>query len=190
MARLTIATDDYQVGDIVFIRVSNFLYRRVAEATCSWTSHVGMIIHRDGAEWIVAESAVPWSRYSPLSKFLSRSESGRFAIMRLRSPIHESAHARLQAEAKKRMGKWYTFGFDLDSRLQYCSKFVYEVYRDALGVNIGKVESFRDLLARNPNSPLTFWKMWFLGQIPWNRRTITPGSQYECELLQRVAGSE
>lgn len=190
MSELTIQTDDYRVGDIVFIRVSNFLYRRVADATCSWTSHVGMIDHREGEEWFVAESAVPRSRYSSLSRFLRRSEGGRFAIMRLRSPIDEAGQARLQEEAKRRMGKWYTFGFDMDSRHQYCSKFVYEVYRDALAVSIGKVETFRDLLERNPNSPLAFWRMWFLGRIPWNRRTITPGSQFECDLLQQVAGSE
>jgi cell wall-associated NlpC family hydrolase len=182
-------TDDLQVGDLVFIRVANFLYRRVADATRSWTSHVGMIDHRAGAEWIVAESTVPWSRYGSLTRFLRRSQSGQHAIMRLKTPLDAAAQARLQAAARKRMGRWYHFGFDLDSRHQFCSKFVYEVYRDALGVSLGTIESFRELLTSNPNSPLTFWKVWFLGRIPWERRTITPSSQYASDLLQPVSQS-
>src|SRR5690348_8276010 len=140
MSELPVNAADLQVGDLVFIRIANFLYRRVADATMSWTSHVGMIDHREGDEWIVAESKVPRSRYCPLSRFVGRSEKGRWAALRLRSPLDESAQARLQQEARRRMGKWYHLGFDLDSRHQFCSKFVYEVYRDALGVDIGKVE--------------------------------------------------
>jgi len=175
-----------QTGDIIFIRVANFLYRRVADATASWTSHVGMIHRREGTEWLVAESAVPRSRFCPLSRFIDRSEAGRCAILRLKSPPDALAQRRLQLEAERRMGQWYHLGFNLDSRRQFCSKFVYEVYRDALGVNIGTIESFRELLQRNPTSPLTFWKVWFLGRIPWERRTITPGSQYQSDLLETV----
>ncbi|EJJ5485694.1 TPA: YebB family permuted papain-like enzyme, partial [Escherichia coli] len=26
------------------------------------------------------------------------------------------------------------------------------------------------------NAKLTFWKFWFLGSIPWERKTVTPAS--------------
>jgi len=182
-------TKDFQVGDLVFIRIANFLYRRVAEATNSWMSHVGMIHHRADTDWIVAESTVPFSRYSPLSRFLRRTEGGQWAVLRLKAALDLSAQARLQQEARWRMGKWYHLGFDLDSRHQFCSKFVYEVYQSALGVNIGSIESFRELLARNPSSSVSFWRMWFLGRIPWDRRTITPSSQYQSDLLRLVSSS-
>jgi Permuted papain-like amidase enzyme, YaeF/YiiX, C92 family len=186
MASSAIDTAELQIGDIVFIRVANFLYRRVADATMSWTSHVGMIHRRDGDDWLVAESAVPRSRYCPLRRFIRRSEAGRCAILRLKSPLDAQAQKRLQEEAARRMGQWYHLGFNLDSRHQFCSKFVYEVYRDALGVHVGTIESFRELLHRNPVSPLAFWRIWFLGRIPWERRTITPGSQYQSDLLETV----
>jgi len=175
-----------QIGDIVFIRIANFLYRRVAEATGGWISHVGLIDRREGDEWIVAESTFPWSCYTPLTKFLRRSEKGRCAVMRLKSPADGKGEKRLQAEVKSRLGKMYHLGFDFDSKLQFCSKFVYEVYREALGVKIGAVETFRDLLNKQPESPQTFWKFWFLGRIPWDRRTITPESQYRSEVLHSV----
>lgn len=182
----TLDPSTLQVGDIVFIRVANVLFRQVAEATLSWTSHVGMLDRRVGDDWIVAESAVPWSRYGRLSRFIHRSEQGRCAILRLKEPLDPAAQRRLQQEARRRISVPYHFGFDLDARRQFCSKFVYEVYRDALGVHIGEVESFRKLLDKNPAGAVNFWKLWFLGRIPWERRTITPGSQYESELLQTV----
>jgi|SRR5579864_8772525 len=175
-----------QIGDIVFIRISNFLYRRVAEATGSWISHVGLIDRQEEGEWLVAESTFPFSRYTPLTMFLRRSEKGKCAFMRLKTPPNSSTHSKLQAEARQRLRKMYHLGFDFDSRLQFCPKFVFEVYRDALGVDIGAVETFRDLLNKQPDSPKAFWKIWFLGQIPWDRRTVTPESQYRSELLEVV----
>ncbi len=186
MAQWIETANDLQVGDLVFIRVANFLYRRVADATGSWTSHVGMIDHREGDEWVLAESKVPLSRYCPLTQFLQRSEGGRHAILRLRNPPDEAAQRRLQAEAARRIGIGYHLGFDLDSRRQFCSKFVYEVYRGALGLEVGTVLTFAELLERNPMSPLAFWRFWFLGRIPWTRRTITPRSQLESDLFVTV----
>src|SRR5262245_45608231 len=127
-------SDELQIGDIVFIRVANFLYRRVADATQSWTSHVGLLHRRENDDWIVAESAVPSSRYSTLSRFLARSEGGRCSIKRVIRPLDEMAQRKIQAQADRRMGQLYHLGFDFDSRLQFCSKFVHEVYRDAMGV--------------------------------------------------------
>lgn len=72
MLEVTPDPDSLRAGDIVFIRIANFLYRRVAEATHSWTSHVGFIHHRDGETWIVAESAIPRVRLTPLPRFLAR----------------------------------------------------------------------------------------------------------------------
>lgn len=48
--------------------------------------------------------------------------------------------------------------------------------QEALGesVRVRKIETFRELLQSNPDAPLTFWKCWFLGSVPWSRRTITP----------------
>jgi hypothetical protein len=178
--------DELQVGDIVFIRVANFLYRRVASATNGWTSHVGILYRREKDDWVVVESAVPWSRYCTLSRFLERSEGGRCSIKRVIRPLDETEQRKLKAQADRRMGKLYHLGFDFDSRLQFCSKFVHEIYRDALGVEIGTVQTFRELLQRNPESPLKFWKAWFLGRIPWDRRTLTPASQYESPLLRTV----
>jgi hypothetical protein len=145
-----------------------------------------MIVERQDSEWMVAESAVPRSRYCSLSRFLKRSEAGQCSIKRLKTPLDGAALERLQVGAARRMGKWYHLGFKLDSSRQFCSKFIFEVYEEAVGIKIGTLESFRELLGKNPNNPLLFWKVWFFGRIPWERQTITPASQYKSALLETV----
>ena len=48
--------------------------------------------------------------------------------------------------------------------------------KEALCIPMGEIETFGELLNSNPNAKLTFWKFWFLGSIPWERKTVTPAS--------------
>lgn len=173
-------------GDVLFTRISNFLYRRVAQATGSETSHVGIAFHDPNEGWLVAESAVPTVRYSPLADFIARSENGWLVVRRRRGGLTASQVVVLRNECDARMGKLYHLGFHYLSSRQFCSKFVYESYLAALGIEVGTVESFRTLLNNLPNTPLLFWRLWFLGRIPWARLTVTPASQLRSDQLETV----
>lgn len=81
------------------------------------------------------------------------------------------------------MGRLYGLGFDFDSRWMYCSKFVHRIYREALGLDLGRIQTFRELLDENPGANLNFWRFWYFGRIPWERRTLTPESLYQDEQL-------
>jgi len=81
---------------------------------------------------------------------------------------------------------FYDTGFDLNSRGQYCSRFVREVLAEATGVTLGEVETFGALLARNPDASLAFWRFWFFGRIPWDRQTVTPASLYRSDRLRPI----
>jgi hypothetical protein len=173
-------------GDILFTSIPNFLYRRVARATGSTASHVGIAFYDPDAGWLVAESAVPKVRYSPIANFISRSDKGWVVIRRIHGGLTPSQVTLLHNECDIRMGKLYHFGFHYLSPRQFCSKFVYETYLAALGVEIGNLESFRTLLNNLPNTPLLFWRLWFLGRIPWTRLTVTPASQLLSDKLKTV----
>jgi Permuted papain-like amidase enzyme, YaeF/YiiX, C92 family len=164
------------VGDVVFIRVTARPFREVADATGSWTNHVGVIVDIRGAEPLVAESTFPLSRRTPLSRFVARSESGRVAVHRLAAPLSAEQAQRVREAADRRMGVFYDTGFDLHSQRQFCSRFVREVLADATGVTLGEVETFAHLLARRPDANLGFWRAWYFGRIPWQRQTVTPAS--------------
>ena len=175
-----------QPGDIIFIRISNFLYRRVAAVTGSWTSHVGMIYSKTDSECLVAESAVPLSKLCPLDKFISRSENNQFGLKRLNKNLLPDQVEALKLSADERLGKLYHLGFKYDSPRLYCSKFIYDIYKEVLDLEIGKIETMQDLLNSNPNTPQLFWKLWYRGKIPWRQRIITPASQYDSPYLDTV----
>jgi hypothetical protein len=173
-------------GDILFSSIPNFLYRRVAKATGSNASHVGIAFYDPHAGWLVSESAVPTVRYSSIADFISRSDKGWLVVRRMRGGLTSHQVISLRHECDKRMGGLYHLGFDYLSSRQFCSKFVYQTYAAALGVEIGALESFRTLLNNLPDTPLWFWRLWFLGRIPWMRLTVTPASQLISDRLETV----
>jgi Permuted papain-like amidase enzyme, YaeF/YiiX, C92 family len=174
------------VGDIVFTRIGGPIFSRVAATTQSWTSHVGIIVDYRNGDWIVAESGIPTVRKTPLRRFLGRSEGQEFSIRRLKTEPTDTEKLAMRRFADSQMGKFYSLGFDLQSRKTFCSKFVHDAVFESTHQSIGEIESFGHLLHRNPDAPLLFWRTWFLGFIPWQRTTITPASELESPLLRIV----
>jgi len=178
-------TATLQQGDILFISINAFLYKQVARGTGSWSSHVGFAVQENG-EWLVIESKVPFVCKTPLRKFLSRTCNNEVMVRRLKSPLSDHQIDQLKQSAEKRMGRLYHLGFKFDSNRQFCSKFVYQVYKEALGVELGKVQTLEQLLTENPQASVGFWRCWYLGFIPWQRKTLTPASQISDPSLNTV----
>ena len=174
------------VGDIVFVHIGALFFSKVAQDTGSWTNHVGIVIDITGAEPIVAESTVPLSKRTKLSKFIGRSKDGQVAIKRLPYTLDTTQQSAIKRAAEKRLMRLYDGGFNLASRKQFCSRFVHEVMKEALGIELGKVETLRELLDANPQADLGFWRLWYFGRIPWERKTVTPASQLNDPRLTTV----
>ena len=175
-----------RVGDAVFIHVAFRPFEEVAMATRSWTNHVGIVIDVSGPEPVIAESAFPWSRLTPLSRFVERSGDQRFAVTRLNEALTPEEQKGIEASARRRLHVRYDTGFDLHSRAQFCSRFVREVLQEGAGRSVGDVETFETLLSRNPDAHVTFWKVWYFGRIPWVRETVTPASILRSPLMLLV----
>lgn len=86
-----------------------------------------------------------------------------------------------------RLNKFYHTGFKYESSRQFCSKFVFDIYKEALCIPVGDIETFEELLHSNPDAKLTFWKFWFLGSIPWDRKTVTPASLWQHPNLELIS---
>lgn len=179
----------YEVGDVVFTCIGNLLFRQVSAASACWSNHVGIIIGHDGEDYIVAESKVPLSQTTTLKKFIARSVDGRYGIRRLNGGLSEAQKQAIVEQVPSRLNVLYHTGFKYDSPRQFCSKFVFDIYRDALSVPVGKVETFNTLLSNNPDARLQFWHLWFLGSIPWERKTVTPASLWFYPSLNPVFNS-
>lgn len=124
----------------------------------------------------IAESTFPFARTTLMTRFLERSEYGRYAVARLIASLNDQHRSVLVTAAVRRMGTFYDTGFNMSSRRQFCSRFVREVIHEATDIQIGEVETFETLLRHNPNPRLAFWRFWYLGRIPWQRFTVTPAS--------------
>lgn len=184
MTAVPAITQQLLIGDLVFIRVTARPFIEVSNATNSWTNHVGIVIAVSGDDATIAESTFPLARTTSLRAFLARSEAGRFSVARLTEPLDESQRKTVIAAASRRLGTFYDTGFNLGSRRQFCSRFVREVIDEATGIQIGEVETFGDLLDRNPDASVWFWRVWFFGRIPWHRTTVTPASLLGSERIR------
>ena len=175
-----------EVGDIVFTCIGTSLFRQISSASLCWSNHVGIIIGHNGEDYLVAESRVPLSTTTTLTRFINRSAGKRYAIRRLSTQLSDEQKNALVAQVPERLNKLYHTGFKYDSSRQFCSKFVFDIYQSALSIRVGEIETFQELLSKNPNAKLQFWKLWFIGQIPWERTTVTPASLWQHPHLSLV----
>ncbi|MCK9689343.1 YebB family permuted papain-like enzyme [Scleromatobacter humisilvae] len=175
-----------QVGDIVFTRIGFYPFRKVAEATGTWTNHVGIVLDVSGSEPVIGESRFPFSGSTTLSRFVARSAGGRVAVMRLPTPLTQAQQIAIVAAAAQREHVFYDTGFDAHSHRQFCSRYVREVLQQAAGVEVGQVETFEQLLASAPQADIGFWRVWYFGSIPWRRETVTPASVLHTPGLKTV----
>jgi hypothetical protein len=184
--RLTELAQQLEVGDVVFIHILALPFMKIASATESWTNHVGIVIDVSGSEPLIAESRFPLSCTTTLSRFVRRSGGARVAVKRIASAFSDTQREEINNAARRRMGILYDTGFNLHSRRQFCSRFVREVLTEATDIEIGRIENFDALFANNPAIDLRFWRLWYFGQIPWQRETVTPASLLRCPNLNPV----
>ena len=150
--------EQLQVGDLVFIRVRTPVFMQVADATGTWTNHVGVVIDEAGT---IAESRFPLSGTTSFRRFVRRSAGSRVAVSRLRRALSVSERSRIGMAARERAGIIYDTGFNLGSRRQFCSRYAREVIHEATGEVVGSVETFAELLRARPTAPLWFWRVWY-----------------------------
>lgn len=175
-----------QVGDIVFTRIGAYPFRKVAEATGTWTNHVGIVLDVSGPQPVIGESRFPFSGSTTLARFVARSAGRRVAVMRLPAPLTPDQQQAIVAAAAQRAHVFYDTGFDARSQRQFCSRYVREVLLQGAGVEVGEVQTFRQLLETAPAADVGFWRAWYFGSIPWQRETVTPASVLHTPGLQTV----
>lgn len=175
-----------EVGDAVFIHVPVLLFKKISSTTESWTNHVGIVVDVSGKQPIIGESRVPFSGTTTLSRFVGRSDAGRVEVRRLNTALTVQQKKDVLSAANKRSWIFYDTGFNLHSNRQFCSRYVREIVEEVTGISLGEVENFKTLLNKNPNTDLSFWKIWYFGNIPWERETVSPASLLQCETMHTV----
>ena len=147
---------EYEIGDIAFTCIGAALFGQISAASNCWSNHVGIIIGHNGEDFLVAESRVPLSTITTLSRFIKRSANQRYAIKRLDAGLTEQQKQRIVEQVPSRLRKLYHTGFKYESSRQFCSKFVFDIYKEALCIPVGEIETFGELLNSNSGSWVLF----------------------------------
>ena len=179
------ATADIQTGDLVFQQSRSAQSLAIQQATHSPYSHMGMIVMRQGAPYVL-EAAASVS-YTPLEQWAAQGERGHYVIKRLRDDARLTPAARTQlANAGAALvGKPYDLVFAWSDDRIYCSELVWKVYQRALGVEIGALAPLKRF---DLSSPAVRAKMQerYGRDIPWDEPIISPAAMFDSPLLRTV----
>lgn len=173
-------------GDLIFVDRRGLPYRHIARSTRSWTSQVGLCLRDSKGDWVVYEAGVPMVRRVELTRFIRRTRGNRLAVRRLQPQPNAEQLVRLTQAANRCVGRFNGLSFDYDSAQLFGPKMIRELFCEVLGYAPGKIVTMADMREGLPRRSLWFWRFWFVGVIPWRRRTMTPHSLYSDPVLKTI----
>lgn len=173
-------------GDILFQVNKSSQTKAIQQATNSAWSHVGMVFKKDG-ELVVYEAVQP-VKITPLANWLARSVDGVFAVMRLKDSdnlLDESTLLKLRDSAGKQLGKNYDIYFEWSDTNMYCSEYVWKVYDDVLGIQLGKKQKLREF-DLSGEEVKTIMKKRYGDSPPLDEDVISPQAIYISDKLIKL----
>jgi hypothetical protein len=175
-----------QDGDIVFQTSMSTQSDALRIATASPYTHMGIVFVEDDGP-IVLEAVGP-VKLTPLGEWTRRGKDGRFVVKRLadaRAVLTADAVARLRDAADRYTGKPYDAHFRWSDERIYCSELVWKVYKEATGVEIGDIQTFREF---DLSDPVVSGKIEerFGDSIPMDEPVVTPASMFASKRLVTV----
>jgi hypothetical protein len=171
-------------GDIIFHTSRSAQSAAIQRATRSPYSHMGIVLYRNGKPFVF--EAIATVRYTPLANWIARGDGGRYVVRRLKRPFPAADAKKLRASANAYVDKPYDLYFEWSDARIYCSELVWKMYRDAMGLEIGRLQNLRELDLADPAVKAKMRERY--GQnIPLDERVISPGAMFESALLQTVS---
>jgi hypothetical protein len=174
-------------GDLIFQTSLSGQSQAIQLATHSPYSHCG-IIHRRGNDYFVFEAVEP-VKWTALSKWIARGKEEHYVIKRLKNADQvltpETLRKMAQVEDSFR-NKHYDLYFDWSNEKMYCSELIWKVYKEATGLEVGKLEQLKDIdLSSKPVRVKL--KERYGDTIPMDETVITPVSIFNSDLLTQVS---
>ena len=182
----TAGSPELQDGDIIFHTSTSSQSQALRLATGSPYTHMGIVfVEGDGP--VVLEAVGPVKR-TPLAEWVKRGEGGRFVVKRLsdaQARLTPEAIVRLKTAGDRYAGYAYDSQFEWSDERIYCSELVWKMYKEALGIEIGELETFRDFDLSDPAVARKLEER-FGVRIPLDEKVISPASMFESDRLITV----
>lgn len=143
-------------------------------ATGSQYSHMGIIYEKDGAYYVF--EAIQPVQFTPLKLWMKRGENEHYVSKRLinsDSVLTSEAINKLKNVGEKFIGKNYDIYFGWSDERIYCSELVWKIYKEAIGIEIGSVQTLKEfnLTSEEVKAKL---KERYGNNIPMNEVVISP----------------
>ena len=170
-------------GDLIFQTSRSGQSAAIQRATHSPYSHVGIVFLRDGKPYVL--EAVATVRYTPLDTWIARGDGGRYVVKRLARPLTAIDGDRLKQAARSYEGRSYDLYFEWSNDRIYCSELVWKIYRDAVGVKLGKLQKLREFDLADPIVKARMRER-YGAHVPLDEPVISPATVFASSLLVPV----
>lgn len=173
-------------GDIIFQTSKSDQSKAIQLATNSKYSHMG-IIYWQGVNPYVYEATQP-VKLTSLSSWIDRGVNHKYVVKRLinaENILTPDNLMKMKEAGERYKNKDYDIYFDWSDDKIYCSELVWKIYKEALNIEIGKLQKLKDF---NLNDPIVKKIMMdrYGSKIPLQETVISPESIFESDKLFMV----
>lgn len=171
-------------GDIIFHESRSSQSQAIQLATKSRYSHMG-ILYKQNGRWFVYEAVQP-VKLTPLADWIRRGRNGHFVVKRLRASLTPATLRRMRNAGERYRGRGYDLYFEWSDERIYCSELVWKIYKEAAGVEIGRLQKLREF---DLSHPAVRGKMRerYGNRVPLSEPVISPAAMFQSNLLVEVA---
>ncbi|MCB2196466.1 MAG: YiiX family permuted papain-like enzyme [Bacteroidetes bacterium] len=173
-------------GDIIFQTSKSQQSKAIQLATHSKYSHVG-IIYVENDNILVYEAVQP-VKLTPLHEWINRGEKKHFVVKRLKESekyLTSSNLSKMKSIGEKYIGKNYDIYFEWSNERIYCSELVWKIYKEAVGIEIGKLQTLKEFDLENDIVKEIMEKRY--GEtIPMDEKVISPAEMFNSNILKTV----
>jgi hypothetical protein len=175
-----------QDGDIIFQTSISSQSKAIQRATNSKFSHMG-IIYRQGVNFYVYEAVQP-VKLTKLKDWISRGENGKYVVKRLinsENILTPENLSKMKEIGESYQGKNYDIYFEWSDDQIYCSELVWKIYKNALDIEIGKLETLKEF---NLMDSVVREKLIerYGDKIPMNEIVISPATMFNSDKLELI----
>jgi Orthopoxvirus protein of unknown function (DUF830). len=175
-----------QNGDIIFQISNSSQSLAIQAATHSKYTHLGLIFIENG-QYYVLEAVQP-VKFTPLRDWIKRGKDGHYVVKRLKNydkVLNIDVLKKMKVLGRQYLRKNYDLYFEWSDDRMYCSELVWKIYKKVLGIEIGKLQRFKEFDLSNPIVKAKL-KERYGNAIPLNELVISPDQMFRSDLLKTV----
>lgn len=177
---------DLKEGDILFQETGGEQGKAIKLATKSRYTHVGVVFDYKG-ELLVLEAVGPVKK-TKLKDFINRGINKHYVIKRLKNAEDKLTNdniVKLKEAGDKYLGLPYDIYFGWQNDRIYCTELVWKIYKEILGIELGRLGKLKDFDLSSFTVRLLMFKRYGL-KIPYDEPVIAPSTMFDSKELETI----